>query len=268
MSAALFQRLDTFVGKMKEKQAELLAEAQEGCAGLMEDFPEDPLPLGNALTGVGNQMSQLRDRIEEVWDNQIEKLFDEQAPSEADRARDLKDDAKRDLEEAWSRFQCKTMATFYRNLHPRAVAALREPVTCTRCGAVLRERGVRRTEAVTCQGCGTVTQVVPHTAVSQYFGGGGHAFGEEAALSLRFAVERFRVEVDRDRRAKGWAPESVESLDRWVAMEQAYWDRYAEVRAQAAGEPVDAEFVKSRMDAFKKYSVEMDQRWRKAKGLS
>lgn len=268
MSAALFQRLETFIGKMVEKQAELLKEAEEGCAGLIQDFPEDPLPLGNALTGVGNQMSQLRDRVEEVWDTQIEKLFEEQAPKETDRARDRKDDAKRDMEEAWQRFQVRTMANFYRALHPRAVEALRKPVLCAKCGAVVRETGLRRTEAIPCPACGAMAQIVPEPSVSQYFGGGGHAFGEEAALALRFAVERFRVDVDRDRRAKSWAPESVESMDRWVAMEQAYWDRYAEVRAQAAGEPVDRDFVKSRMDAFKKYGVEMDQRWRKAKGLS
>lgn len=268
MNAALFARLESFVGKMKEKQAELLKEAEEGCAGLIEEFPEDPLPLGNALTGVGNQMSQLRDRVEEVWSTQIEKLFEQQAPAEVDRARDRKDDARMELDETWNRFRVQTTASFYRALHARAVAALREPVTCARCGAVLRDRGLRRTEAITCAACGAVSQVVPHTAVSQYFGGGGHAFGEEAALPLRFEVERYRVAVDRDRRARSWAPESVESLDRWVALEQACWDRYAEVRAQASGEPPDREFVKSRMDAFKKYSVEMDQRWRKAKGLS
>lgn len=268
MSDALAQRLETFLGKMRDKQAELLREAEEGCAALIVDFPEDPIPLSNALSGVKAQMMQLGDRIDEVWSAQIEGLFESQAPARTDAARDRKDDARRDLDETWRRFEAKVMADFYRAMRPRAVAALRTPVPCPRCGAVLREGSPRRTEAVTCRGCGAVTQVVPDPAVAQSFGGAGHALGEEAALPLRFAVERFRVEVDRDRRARGWAPESIESLDRWVALEQAAWDRYAQVKAEATGDPVDTAFVKSRMDAFKKYGVEMDQRWRKAKGLS
>ncbi len=268
MSDALFQRLESFLGKMRDKQAELLREAEEGCAALIADFPDDPIPLGNALSGVKAQMMQLGERIDEVWGQQIEGLFESQAPASTDRARDRKDDARAELDEAWRRFEAKVMADFYRAMHPRAVAAMAVPVACPRCGAVLREGGARRTEALTCRGCGAVTQVAPEPAVAQYFGGGGHAFGEEAALPLRFAVERFRVAVDRERRARGWAPEPIESLDRWVAMEQAAWDRYAEVKASVTGDPVDAAFVKSRMDAFKKYGVEMDQRWRKAKGLA
>ncbi len=268
MSDALFQRLETFLGKLAEKQAEMLREAEEGFAGLRAEFPEDPLPMGNALTGLQAQARQLRERVDEVWEQQIEKLFSAQAPAALDRAIDRKEDAKRALEEAWRRFEVRVQADFYRALHPRAVAALTQPVPCSRCGGVLRPQGVRRTEAVTCGSCGAVTQVMPHTAVAQYFGGAGHAFAEEAALPMRLQIDASRVAADRARRAASWAPEPIASLEAWEQAEQAYWDTYGRVRAEATGDPVDTAFVQSRMDAFRRYSLETDQRWRRHRGLA
>jgi len=267
MSAALFQRLEAFLGKLKEKQAEMLRDAELGFAGLREEFPEDPMPTGNAVTGLTAQMRQLVTRVDEVWDQQIEPLFSSQAPDALERASDRKEDGKRELDATWRRFEVKVQADFYQALHPRAVAAIAAPVPCARCGAVLSPHGVRRTEALTCGSCGAVSQVAPEPAVSRYFGGGGHAFAEEAALPLRLAVEAFRVAVDRERRAQRWTPEPLASMEEWERREQACWDTYARARAEATGEPVDHAFVKSRMDAFRKFGLETDQRWRTHRGL-
>ncbi len=267
MSDALMQRLETFLGKLAEKQAETFREAEAGFAGLREEFPEDPMPMGNALQGIRAQMFQLGQRVDEVWEQQIEKLFSAQAPAALDRAIDRKEDAKRELDGRWRTFEAKVQADFYRALHPRAVAALAQPVPCARCSAVLSPSGVRRTTAITCPACGAVAQVAPLGPVGQYFGGAGHAFAEEAAMPQRLAIEARRVAVDRQRRAASWAPESMASLEEWERLEQGYWDTYGRVRASVTGDPVDAEFVKSRMDAFRKFSLETDQRWRKHRGL-
>lgn len=267
MSDALMQRLEGFLGKIFERQREILAEAEAGCAGLRAEFPEDPQPLGNALGAIQAQMHQLAQRIDEAWEKQIEPLFEAQAPAALDRALDRKDDARSELDERWRAFEVRANADFYRALQPRVAPLLARPIPCARCGAVVRERGVVRTEAIPCPKCGAVAQVVPEAAVRMVLGGGaGHAFGEEAALPLRLEVERFRVRVDRERRARGWAPEPLDSLDRWEAMERAAWVKYAEVRAATGGEPVDRELVESRMAAFRKASLETDARWRKAKG--
>jgi hypothetical protein len=181
VSDALMQRLETFLGKLAEKQAETFREAEAGFAGLREEFPEDPMPMGNALQGIRAQMFQLGQRVDEVWEQQIEKLFSAQAPAALDRAIDRKEDAKRELDGRWRTFEAKVQADFYRALHPRAVAALAQPVPCARCSAVLSPSGVRRTTAITCPACGAVAQVAPLGPVGQYFGGAGHAFAEEAA---------------------------------------------------------------------------------------
>jgi hypothetical protein len=51
-------------------------------------------------------------------------------------------------------------------------------------------------------------------------------------------------------------------MEEWERREQEAWEVYARTRAEVAGVPVDHAFVKSRMESFRKYSLETDQRWR------
>jgi hypothetical protein len=51
-------------------------------------------------------------------------------------------------------------------------------------------------------------------------------------------------------------------MDEWAAMERACWEKYAEVKAQVLGEPVDRELVESRVSSFMEYTLHKDQRWR------
>jgi hypothetical protein len=97
--------------------------------------------------------------------------------------------------------------------------------------------------------------------------GAGHAYGQEAALPLRHELERWRIVVHRQRRAESWEPEPIESMDRWLAMERAVWEKYAQAKAQATGATVDRELVESRVKGFCDQQMMRDQRWRKAKGL-
>jgi hypothetical protein len=266
VSGPLFERLETFLGALADRQAALIREAEVGFEGLREEFPDDPLPTGNALTGLRAQASQLRERVDEVWEQQIEALFSARAPTALDRARDRKEDAKRSMEDDWRRFEARVLADFYRALRPRMEASLAQPVACSRCSASLRPSGVRRTEAVTCRACGAVSQVMPQPAVAHYFGGAGHALAEEATLPLRLRIEADRTAADRARRSTGWAPEPLASLEAWEQAEQAYWDAYGRARAAATGDPVDAAFVESRMQAFRRAALETDPRWRRHRG--
>ncbi len=50
-------------------------------------------------------------------------------------------------------------------------------------------------------------------------------------------------------------------------MERAYGDAYATVKGQVAGEPKDDELVAARMQQLRKFSLETEQHWRRAKGL-
>lgn len=262
---ALMERWNAFLSKIESRLGEIMAEAEQGLTQIWAQHPDDPMPMGNAMSGLDHRVRQLRDKIQETWDQQVEDKFS--AAAFLDAGLDRKRDFEQSFDETWTMFKARAQTAFYRNLWPRAQQAMQKPVACTRCGAPIEPSVRHQAVSMTCPHCHTVNQILPDKAVSTYFMA-GHAFGEEASLPLRFEIERFRIAVDRQRRAASWAPEPVESLDRWEQMERAYWQRYAEVKAQLTGERPDQAFVESRMEFFRKASLETDQRWRKAKGLS
>lgn len=266
MSDALWQRLEGFLAKIAERQAEIFAEADEGVREIINAFPEDTMPLGNALQGLRFRIEELKKKVDDTWDQQVSPKFDEVGAAFAEKGRDRKDDFVHDLAAKWDLFCAEMEALFYQNLKPRAEAGDKKVVNCGGCGAPLKLPSRKDAVSVKCPSCGALNQVLAETAVSIYQGA-GHAFGQLESLPLRHEIERFRVAVDRRRRAQSWAPEPIESMDKWLEMERACWEKYAQVKAATLGTPVDHEFVKSRVDAFMEYSLLRDQRWRKAKGL-
>ncbi len=270
---ALMERWNGFLQKIDGRLAELIAETEAGVGGLIQQYPEDYAPIGNALAGLDHRVSELRKKIDETWEGQVEPKFKSMRGENDvfwDAGLDRRADAQLAFDHTWAACKVRVTTAFYRNLWPRAQAALQKPVPCSRCGGELTLPTRTSSVSVTCGYCKAVTQVIPDKLVTMCFGafgGAGHVFGEEAAMSLRFAIDRFRVDVDRARRAAKWAAEPVESLDRWEAMERAYWLKYAEAAAAVVGRAPDMELVESRMGAFRKYSLETDQRWRKSKGL-
>jgi hypothetical protein len=265
---ALWERWQGFLSKIDERKGEILTEAEEGLAELIGAYPEDPMPLGNALQGLRFRFEELKKRVEDTWEQQVEPKFEElDSGGFRDAGLDAKQDFLLGIDEAWAAFQARMNSVFYKRLRPRAEALLGKPVECMYCRAALDMPVPHESVSVTCPFCHAVNQILPETAVAIYFNGAPDAVATEAALPLRYEIERFRIAVDRKRRASSWANESVESLDKWDAMERAYWEKYAAVKGQAAGLPPDVELVKSRMEFFRKYTLMTNQAWRKAKGL-
>jgi hypothetical protein len=265
---AVWDRWRSFLSKIDERKSEILAEAEEGLGELMSAYPEDPMPLGNALQGLRFRFEDLKKRVEDTWEQAVEPKFDEAGGGGfLDAGHDSKQDFLLGIDEAWAAFQARINSVFYKRLRPRAEALLGKPVECMYCRAALDIPVPHESVSLPCPFCHAVNQILPETAVAIYFSGAPDAAAAEAALPMRYAIERFRIEVDRKRRASNWGNESVESLDKWEAMERAYWEKYATVKGEAAGLPPDAELVASRMEFFRKYSLMTNQIWRKAKGL-
>jgi hypothetical protein len=266
MSQDLWQRWDDFLAKIAERQREILVEAEPAVRDIIYRFPDDPLPLGNAIEGLRHRTEQLKTKVNDAWGQQVESKFEEIAQEFANRGRDRKDDFLLDLAERWELFSAQMMCTFYRNVRNRAEAGARRAVMCGHCGATLdlptREHAVSHA----CTACGSVNQVMADRAVSQRRGI-GRATAELECIPLRYAIHRFRKQVHRQRRATSWAPEPIESMDRWLEMERAYWEKLVSVAASALGESPDTALVKSRVDHFIELELKTDQRWRRAKGL-
>jgi predicted RNA-binding Zn-ribbon protein involved in translation (DUF1610 family) len=265
--AALLERWDGFLKKIDERLREIMEEAAAGLKAIVEQHPTDVLPLTNACSGLDHRVRELRNRIQQTWEQQVEPKFSEVGGEGfLDQGLDRKADFEQAFDEQWARFKAGAVAHFYRNLWPLAQAAMQKPVGCSRCGGALPLPVRHESVSLHCPYCGVVNQVIAESAVAQYFGGGGHAFAEEATLPLRFEIERYRMQVDRQRRAAGWPEESVQSLQRWHDLELAYWTRYAEIRGQLTGAGIDREYIESRMEQFRKWSLESHQGWRRAQG--
>ena len=263
---ALVQRWDGFLGKIAERLEEIIAEAAAGCAQIAAQYPLDPLPLGNAMTGLDHRIRQLKERIEETWEGQVEDKFSDAGDgSFLDVGLDKKQDAETALEHRWQNAKAKILADHARSIYPLAMAALEKAPACERCGAPIQPKSRTVSETVACGACGAQNQYQPDPAI-QAFRAAAHPLAEEAALPLRQAIDRFRIELDRWRRARDWAPEPLESLEKWRGMELAYWTRYAEEKARLLGEPVDQAYIDSRMQYFDKYELHMNQTWVKAHG--
>jgi len=266
MSQALWDRWEGFLSKIVERQREILAEAEEGIGALIAAHPEDPVPLGNALSGLRFRMEELYKKLDDTWEGQVSAKFAEVSNAFEERGRDRGEDVKQTLTAEYEALAVRLSADFYRNLAPRAAAAREKPAPCMMCGAPLPLPTRSEAVSITCPYCSAVNQVMPDRAASLYLGA-GHALAEEAALPLRHAVQRFRVEAHRRRRASNWSPEPVDSLDHWVQLERAYWEKYAAVKAQVLGVAPDRDLIESRMRQFMEYTVMQDQSWRRAKGI-
>lgn len=264
---ALVDRWKGFLAKIDGRLDEIIAESQAGVDGLAAQFPDDTTALTNAMTGLDARVRQLREKIEETWDGQVEGKFDEQdAEGFLDLGLDMKADAELAIEEKWALWKTRAVADYHRKMEPLARAAMEKPVYCSQCGAELDLPTRRKTVSHTCPHCHAVNQVIPEAVVQLYFGAGAVAVAEAEAAPRRFEIERYREEVDRWRRAREWAPETIESMEKWERMELAYWRIYAQARAAHEEGEVDEEFVESRMKFFRKSSLETDQRWNKVHG--
>ena len=70
-------RWDGFLGKIKERATSILAEAEEGCAMLLDLNNLDPLPMSNAWSAIEQQLIQLTSKIDDTWNEKVEPAFDE-----------------------------------------------------------------------------------------------------------------------------------------------------------------------------------------------
>jgi hypothetical protein len=270
--AALLERFNGFLSKIDERLSELMTEAENGLGALFAEHPDDPLVVGNALSGLDYQIDQLRNKVQETWDGQIEPAFDRLGDGGfLDLGLDRKEDFLLGFSERWDTFKTGAMVAFYENMRPLADAALAKEFRCSACSATIDLPSKIEPASIYCPFCRAVNQVIPDAVVTQYYGsgfGGGaaHSAAEAAALPLRYDVERHQIAINRDRRGRSWGQETLAQLEAWERLELAYWTRYTEIRAELSGQPPDRELVQSRMDAFRKYNLENNQVWRRAKG--
>jgi hypothetical protein len=132
-----------------------------------------------------------------------------------------------------------------------------KPVGCVRCGGVLEPPSRRNAQTMTCPFCHVVNEITPDTVVYTFYAMAPHAYAHEQAMPKRFAIDKFRDDVDAWRTAEyeklnARPEESIDSLRRWEAMERDYWVTYFAAKSQIVPSPPEEQTkdVESRMRQF------------------
>jgi phage FluMu protein Com len=154
------QRWTTFLGKVRARLGEILAEADAGVTELVETEVIDPGPVAAAENEVKARLFALRDKISPAW----KKLEDELDGPLEDLGRALESE----ILEAVEVFEQNTRKKVLARLEVLAAEEKKaRKLSCTKCGAPLPEPAVQhRVENVTCPHCSALNTVRPGLATA------------------------------------------------------------------------------------------------------
>jgi hypothetical protein len=252
----------------------LLQQASGGFQQMIAQNPTDPLPLGNAMGAIDQQVKAIRKQPNDAFSPHYDHLCT-LGPGEPGYT-----EMKRALrywelwaEEAWMRFENHWRVEQYRAMWPAVQQGLAKPAPCSRCGGPLRRTTPHKTESITCPACHTVNQAMPDAVVATYFGGMPHYFAEHALLGKKMEIEKFKAQWEDLRDAENAAgrerpDEPIERLKQWEQLELGYWNAYAQERVKnEGGTPNDVKtLVDSRMTWFYE-QMNVNDVWRAAHGM-
>ncbi|MEO1173378.1 MAG: hypothetical protein AAFX94_15195, partial [Myxococcota bacterium] len=72
---AVRERWVAFIGKIEERHAAVLQEAETGCLHLLDLAGLDTNPMANAWQGVRSQLLALYTKIDDTWSERVEDAF-------------------------------------------------------------------------------------------------------------------------------------------------------------------------------------------------
>ncbi len=229
----LADRWEAFLGKVKARMIEVLAEADAGFDEVMEIDVVDPAAMSGASSAVQARVRGIATKIGEAWkkiETELEDIMDkvdERTLRELTAMRERESDRAREV--AWEMdlegriMIARKEAKAARLLGERAQKEMAEPRPCPKCGGELTVTVKHAPSSVTCRFCRAVTSVVTGMATGMYYQGAAmHQIGHDAALEQWVAMER------EERRYKGTREPSAADLQRYENATVAYWRRYTE----------------------------------------
>jgi hypothetical protein len=157
------QRWTTFLGKVKARLGEILAEADAGLDDIIATEVIDPGPVSSAQNEVKARLFALREKIGPAW-TKLEPELGERSGHLEDQGRALEGEIMKAVE----LFEAQTQAKYRARLSELSHAELKErKLACSKCAAPLPEPAVRhRVENVTCPHCQAVNTVRPGLATA------------------------------------------------------------------------------------------------------
>lgn len=218
-------RWDAFLSKIEERCQQTLAEAQQGCAALLDVAGLDPLPMSNAWSAIENQIVELTSRIDDTWSEKVEPAFEEadwewdQIEPQLDRGRALSAKMLRDRDAVAFRI----FAEAAEKIFEEAKKNLAQDHPCTQCHAPLPlSDQFFRSVHVTCPYCNNVNTFVPGTKIASVEHFCCHHLSRARTVDLWFAW------VDAEERMRD--TETLENMKAAEAALKQYNEAYLKAR--------------------------------------
>ena len=162
-------RWDAFLAKLAQRARDTLAEAEQGCVGLLDLNDLDPLPMSNAWTAIENQLRELGAKVEQTWAEKVEPALEAAGWSaERTEAERGKGGAYlRGVEREQAALELRLFAGAARRILEQAKANLARDFACRQCGAPLKVSDrFFRSRQVPCPFCSSVNTFVPGAQVA------------------------------------------------------------------------------------------------------
>lgn len=228
------QRWMAYVQKLCQRQAEVLAEANQGITEMIAANPLDQVPITGAFSAVTARFQNIRRKV----DRAREKLFDEMSPAldeieiqegqEELAVHQIKEiilrqasDLMQDIEKQWIMMQTRKGAEWARAMYPLAAREAEQPQPCPNCAAQIQMGVMYASVNITCPYCKSVVTMQPGLAASLYYQGlGVHSLADEQTLDiwsglndLEYEYGKKRVPTDMDRQ-------------QYIEATRRYWTEY------------------------------------------
>jgi transcription elongation factor Elf1 len=259
MAHQLVDRWDAFLGKIKGRFEELIAQAREGCPVLLEAASLDTVPMSNAWTGIVQQIHSLRQKIDDTWSDKVEEpmedagLGDDVIDAQRDKGEKLDDWMEREVE----REELSIFASAADRIHAEAQKILAQAFKCTQCKAALPvPEKFFRSAHVTCEYCNTVNTFEPGSLVRGVEHFCSHYMARRATWREWVAM------ADAEQQVRSARDETIEMLRIQEEATRAYWRAYLTKRAEivpAYAESLEKDF-EGKMGAFYR-DMERNEVW-------
>lgn len=250
---------NAFLQQSTAQVTRTLQEADGGCRQLIAAHASDAMPTLNAIRAVGLQISEIRTRIGTHFSSaMLSKLMGSLDNRQViEQGTFQLDSADQWISETWDKFKVHFTSEAVKAMWPAVSAAMTRTPPCSKCGAPLTLTTPNKSESIGCRSCGAVNQVTPDPVVGTYYSLAPDAWAEQATLDQLIAIQRFRREVEAQRRHQqntqgSRGDEPIESLQRWESMEKDRWVAYFAAKAQVLPQSAEDQqkMVESRMKPF------------------
>lgn len=224
--AAVLQRWQRFQQQIEQRFVEVLAEAEHGCAALLEHCDHDPAAMSNAWTAMHARAMDLGTRLADTWDEQVEPRLDElDVDVELEQRARAELDAMLDrMEVELERARLRIFAGAARTLWARALRDQPDHLRCPQCGASQPVPATFSAVNVACPCCGSLVTYEPGRRVRMIESTCVHPLCEEAAWEQWLAMRRA------ERHLHAARTETLELLSAFEKAQILYWHTYLQAR--------------------------------------